>query len=120
MKSDKQMPKIFDFWVTEIPKIESYKDFKEKYPEGSEGYSLFHSFGRYWEVLGALAYDGHISPELVLDALGGPAYNAKVNMIVEGIREETNNPVRYEHWQYLAEKSYAYWEKRKKSPRYEG
>ena len=106
------------FWDVELPKIKSYEEFKETYPPGSDGYYLFHLGGRYGEFLGALLYEGHVQIELILDGMGGMGYNDTVHMIVEGLRKETDNPVRYENWQYLGTRAREYWEKRKPEPRY--
>ena len=115
---NKHYKNIMHMMNVELPKIKSYEEFKEKYPEGSDGYFYFNLCGRYGEYLGALHYDGHVPVELVLDGMGSVGYSDAVHMIVEGIRKETDNPVRYENWQYLGKKCREYWEKRKPEPRY--
>ena len=115
---NKHYKNIINLIRFELPKLKSYEEYKEKYPDGSDGNYYFNLCGRYMEYLGALHYDGHIPVGLVLDGMGSVMYSDEVHMIVEGMRKETDNPVRYENWQYLGNKCREYWEKRKPEPRY--
>ncbi len=86
----------------------TYEEFKEKYPRGSDGHQKFTVYGYQWEMLGALAYEGHLSIQFIINSSGTSWYN-KAAKVIDGIRKETNNPYRYENWSWLVKSIQEYW-----------
>ena len=116
--TNKKLQEAWDWYQTEFEDELEYEDFKKKYPIGSKGEKNFHFVGYYFELLGTLVYEGHIPAQLHLNACGSTGF-FKAKKIVEGMRKETDNPHRYENWQYISDIIDEYWvEHQKGKPRY--
>ena len=84
MRLDEDAKKAM-FWLWETPAVKTYKEFKEKYPIGSEGYRNFVTVGMYFETLGVLVYHKLLHEDLVFDAFA--LLWDKVEVVVKGFAE---------------------------------
>lgn len=119
IRSDPHLQKMNEWLNTEFQTVKTYEEFKTRYPSGSLGLFYFNTYYRYNEILGDLVYEGLIPVEFVLDALGGAGFSDKMKMIAEGRRKDNDNPLLFEHWQWLSQQvSKCYNESKKREPRY--
>ena len=101
MRLDEDAKKAM-FWLWETPAVKTYKEFKEKYPIGSEGYRNFVTVAMYYETLGVLVYYKLLHEDLVFDAFA-LLWN-KVEVVVKGLQKEYKSPRMFENYEWLAKK----------------
>ena len=101
MRLDEDAKKAM-FWLWETPAVKTYKEFKEKYPIGSEGYRNFVTVGMYFETLGVLVYHKLLHEDLVFDAFA--LLWDKVEVVVKGLQKEYKAPRMFENYEWLAKK----------------
>ena len=101
MRLDEDAKKAL-FWLWETPAIKTYKEFKEKYPMGSEGYRNFVTVGMYFETLGVLVYYKLLHEDLVFDVFA--LLWDKVEVVVKGLQKEYKSPRMFENYEWLAKK----------------
>ena len=83
-------------------KEQSYEDFIEENPVGSDGWMHFYSIASFFEVVGALVRQDTINENLVLNTWGIPW--DKLGPIVKGFQKARGRPKLYENFEYLAKK----------------
>jgi hypothetical protein len=87
-------------WLWETPAVNTYKEFKEKYPIGSEGYRNFVTAGMYFETLGVMVYHNLLHEDLVFDAFA--LLWEKTGVVVKGMQKEYKSPRMFENYEWLA------------------
>ena len=108
MRLDEDAKKAM-FWFWETPAVKTYKEFKEKYPVGSEGYRNFVTVGMYFETLGVLVYYKLLHEDLPFDAFS--LLWEKAEVVVKGMQKEYKAPRMFENYEWLAKKIPAWHEK---------
>lgn len=100
--------KAWDWWQGE--RWESYKEFSQKHPIGSEGRKNFMLICGYFELLGALVYHELLDVTLIAETFGVPW--RKAEPVIIGWRAEIGNRKLYENFQWLAMRCSEWREKR--------
>jgi hypothetical protein len=103
-------------WLWEMPAFKSYEEFKRKYPSGSEAQVNIIVPGIYYEMLGVLVRHKLINENLLFDMYRTAASIGwdKLELVIEGMREELKWPELFENYEWLAERQ-SVW--RNKHPR---
>ncbi|MBM3292094.1 hypothetical protein FJY84_05400 [Candidatus Bathyarchaeota archaeon] len=99
-RADPEVPKISN-WISNEMNVNSYEEYRKKFPEGSAGARYFSTYGRYLDILGTFVREDLIPTDFVLDALGGSGWTPKIKLIVDGLRKSKNNPLLFQNWEYL-------------------
>ena len=94
-------------WVASEINEKTFKEFREKYPIGSEGCKKFSTFTAFFEAIGILVNRGLLSEDLIYDAWGDLFWKT-TEAIVHGRREELQVPRLYENYEVMA-KGYSEW-----------
>ncbi len=93
------------FWSEFKPKkIASYSEFREAYPEGSEGDRHAQEIGNLFELCGVLVNNGLLSEALFFDRYFVKPFWEPLKPIVEGQRDEIEEPRLAENFELLYEK----------------
>jgi hypothetical protein len=75
-------------WFAEELDIESYEEFVERFPRGSEGFSHFMTLYGFFEMVGVLYKNGLVHPDLLFDMWFINGFYSKLYPIIDGIRRE--------------------------------
>jgi hypothetical protein len=87
-------------WSDKFPT--DFKQFKEKYPVGTEEYSYAVQICGWYETLGTLFKHGLFNRELLFDWLLVSAIWDRLKGFVLGVREEAKEPRLYEFFEAMA------------------
>lgn len=90
------------FWLWETPAFKNYREFKEKYPIGSEGNRNFMTMGMYYETLGVLVYYKLLPEDLAFEMFY--TFWPKTQVIVKGMQKEYKMPTLFENYEWLAKR----------------
>jgi len=82
--------------------LTDFKQFKEKYPVGTEEYSYAVQICGWYETLGTLFKHGLFNRELLFDWLLVSAIWDRLKGFVLGVREEAKEPRLYEFFEAMA------------------
>ena len=82
--------------------LTDFKQFKEKYPVGTEEYSYAVQLCGWYETLGTLFKHGLFNRELLFDWLLVSAIWHRLKGFVLGVREEAKEPRLYEFFEAMA------------------
>jgi hypothetical protein len=82
--------------------LTDFKQFKEKYPVGTEEYSYAVQLCGWYETLGTLFKHGLFNRELLFDWLLVSAIWDRLKGFVLGVREEAKEPRLYEFFEAMA------------------
>ena len=104
LMSDEEGRRAFD-WFREEFDIKSYRKFKKKLPNGSQGSRHLNRVLNNWEMLATLVLNGLISEDLVFDMFLVKYIWDKVEPIVYGIRKEAKQPRLFENLEVLSQRS---------------
>jgi hypothetical protein len=97
-------------WVFEQFNENSFDDFNNKYPPGSEGYRNVMRVASNGELIGMLVNKDLLSEDLVFDLWGAMLWD-KLEPIVHGAREKAQMPRLFENYEVCAKKYQAWAEK---------
>lgn len=101
-RADPEAAKIL-FWINNAMNLNTFEEYRQKFPEGSAGSRYLSIYGRYYDILGTFVREGLLTSDFVLDALGGSGWNNRIQAIVYGLRESKKNPLLFKNWEYLGE-----------------
>jgi hypothetical protein len=75
-------------WFADELHMESYEDFVERFPRGSEGFAHFMTLYGFFEMVGVLYKNRLVHPDLLFDMWFINGFFSKLYPIIEGIRRE--------------------------------
>ena len=89
-------------WMWSDQFVPDYKEFVEKYPPGSEGFSEATKICGWFETIGTLYKRGLFNEELLFDWLAVYIVWDRIKGFALGWREQTGEPRIYENFEAMA------------------